>query len=241
MNKVALITGAKRIGATVAAELADRGCDVVLTYLHSKSEAEKTAKIVESKNRKSLLLKMDLTSEKSIGKGIKKFKSKFKRLDILINMASTFSPTALKTLNEKKWDKHVDSNLKSTYLMMIQTQEMLKKAKGRIINISDWTSASGRPRYKDFVPYYVAKAGVIGLTEAMALELAPHVLVNAIAPGPILAPKNMRNEETKNIRKVTPLKKWGGPQEIAKAVRFLIDSDFVTGECIRVDGGRHLF
>ena len=78
-------------------------------------------------------------------------------------------------------------------------------------------------------------------TQAQALELAPGVLVNAIAPGPILPPAGIKNEEVKNISKVTPLKKWGGPNEIAKAVLFLCDTDFVTGECVRVDGGRHLY
>lgn len=82
--------------------------------------------------------------------------------------------------------------------------------------------------------------GVLGLTQALALELAPNVLVNAIAPGPILPPQNMSNEETRNIKQVTPLGRWGGAVEIAKAVMFLLETDFVTGECIRVDGGRHL-
>ena len=112
---------------------------------------------------------------------------------------------------------------------------------GRIINFADWLPASGRPRYNDFLPYYVAKGGVIALTEALALELAPQrVLVNAIAPGPILPPEGSTAEEIAAVEKTTPLGRWGGADEIVKAVLFLIDSDFVTGEVIRVDGGRHL-
>lgn len=102
-------------------------------------------------------------------------------------------------------------------------------------------AASGRPRYKEFVPYYVAKHGVIGLAESLALEWAPEILVNTIAPGPILKPSHLSEKEEKEVTKLTPLRRWGGPQEIAKAVLFLIDTDFVTGECIRVDGGRHLY
>jgi NAD(P)-dependent dehydrogenase (short-subunit alcohol dehydrogenase family) len=112
---------------------------------------------------------------------------------------------------------------------------------GRIINVSDWLAKSGRPRYPGYLTYYVAKSAVIGLTEALALELAADgVLVNAIAPGPILAPPDMDEAERASVEKATPLGRWGGEQEIVKAVLWLIDSDFVTGEVVRVDGGRHV-
>jgi NAD(P)-dependent dehydrogenase (short-subunit alcohol dehydrogenase family) len=112
---------------------------------------------------------------------------------------------------------------------------------GRIINFTDWVAASGRPRYPGYSPYYVAKAGVKALTETLALELAAdQILVNAIAPGPILAPPEMTKEESDAVVKSTPLGRWGGAEEIAKAVLFLVESDFVTGETIRVDGGRHI-
>jgi NAD(P)-dependent dehydrogenase (short-subunit alcohol dehydrogenase family) len=102
-------------------------------------------------------------------------------------------------------------------------------------------AASGRPRYAGYVPYYVAKKGVIGLTEALALELAPdQILVNAIAPGPILAPPGTSDEESKAVEAATPLGRWGGEEAIVRAALFLIDTDFVTGETIRVDGGRHV-
>jgi NAD(P)-dependent dehydrogenase (short-subunit alcohol dehydrogenase family) len=118
---------------------------------------------------------------------------------------------------------------------------MRKNGGGRIINFSDWVAASGRPRYKGFVPYYVAKAGVKALTEVLALELAgENILVNAIAPGPILAPPGTSDEEIASVAKSTPLGRWGGASEIVKAALAFIDSDFITGETLRVDGGRHL-
>jgi NAD(P)-dependent dehydrogenase (short-subunit alcohol dehydrogenase family) len=112
---------------------------------------------------------------------------------------------------------------------------------GRIINFSDWVARSGRPRYEGFLAYYVAKAGAIALTEALALELSrDNILVNAIAPGPIVAPPGTSDGERQAIADATPLGRWGGEDEIAKAVLALVDSDFITGETLRVDGGRHV-
>jgi NAD(P)-dependent dehydrogenase (short-subunit alcohol dehydrogenase family) len=112
---------------------------------------------------------------------------------------------------------------------------------GRIINVSDWVARSGRPRYTGYLPYYVAKGAVIALTEALALELAPdQILVNAIAPGPIVAPEETSDEMFAAVERATPLGRWGGEVEIAKVVLALVDSDFMTGETIRVDGGRHV-
>ena len=109
------------------------------------------------------------------------------------------------------------------------------------MNFSDWLAKSGRPRYPGYLPYYVAKAGVMALTEALALELAgDNILVNAVAPGPILAPPDTSDDESKAVERSTPLGRWGGEGEIAKAVLAFLDSDFITGETVRVDGGRHL-
>jgi len=112
---------------------------------------------------------------------------------------------------------------------------------GRIVTVSDWVARSGRPRYPGYLTYYVAKAGVIALTEALALECAPdQILVNCVAPGPIVAPEDVSDAEFAAVERATPLGHWGGEQEIATAVLALIASDFITGETIRVDGGRHL-
>jgi NAD(P)-dependent dehydrogenase (short-subunit alcohol dehydrogenase family) len=118
---------------------------------------------------------------------------------------------------------------------------MRKAGGGHIVNFADWVAASGRPRYPGFLPYYVAKAGAIALTEALALEVAgDNILVNAVAPGPIMAPPGTTDEELKAVEAATPLGRWGGADAIVRAVMFLVESDFVTGETIRVDGGRHV-
>ena len=112
---------------------------------------------------------------------------------------------------------------------------------GHIICFSDWTAAGGRPRYRGYVPYYVAKRAVMGLTEALALELSSdNILVNAIAPGPIIPPTELDGPEVKEVERVTPLGRWGGACAISEMVIGLLKTGFVTGETIRVDGGRHV-
>jgi NAD(P)-dependent dehydrogenase (short-subunit alcohol dehydrogenase family) len=141
------------------------------------------------------------------------------------------------------WEKQLNVDLRATFLCSRAAVLLMRKnGGGRIINFSDWLPTSGRPRYKGYLGYYVAKAGVKALTEALALELSgDQILVNSIAPGPILAPPGTTEEESEGVEKSTPLGRWGGPGEIVKAVLLLIDSDFIAGETIRVDGGRHLY
>jgi NAD(P)-dependent dehydrogenase (short-subunit alcohol dehydrogenase family) len=166
----------------------------------------------------------------------------FGRLDVLVNMASIYRSRAFDDVTPDWWDADLDVNLRSVFLCAKACVPAMRKAGGgRIVNFADWLARSGRPNYPGFTAYYTAKAGVIGLTEALALELAKdQILVNAVAPGPILAPPDMSQEEIDEVAAATPLGRWGGEIEIAKAVLFLCETDFVTGETIRVDGGRHL-
>ena len=157
-------------------------------------------------------------------------------------MASVYRSRPLADIGEAQWDEGIDVDLKAAYLCARAAISHMRAAGGgRIINFSDWVAASGRPRYPGYLPYYVAKRAIMGLTEALALELASdQILVNAIAPGPIVAPEGTTSDELAKVERATPLGRWGGEIEIAKIVLALIDSDFVTGETIRVDGGRHL-
>jgi NAD(P)-dependent dehydrogenase (short-subunit alcohol dehydrogenase family) len=241
-GKAVLITGGARIGRAVAFALANRGADVAMTYLKSKKSAEETAEWARDLGVRGLSVRADLTRETDIDNTVKKVNKVFGGLDILVNMTSIYEKIALKNLNSKIWRKNMEASLESAYLLSLKCAPLMKRrGGGRIIHFSDWVSASGRPRYKDYIPYYVSKAGLIGLTEALALELAPEILVNAIAPGPILPPPDLSSKENREVKSATPLGRWGGPEEIAKTVLFLIETDFITGECIRVDGGRHLY
>jgi NAD(P)-dependent dehydrogenase (short-subunit alcohol dehydrogenase family) len=148
----------------------------------------------------------------------------------------------LEQADETVWNAALDIDLRATYLCARAAVPHMRAAGGgRIVNFSDWVAASGRPRYTGYVHYYVAKRAVIGLTEALALELAESgILVNAIAPGPILATPGTTTDEYDRVVAATPLGRWGGEAEIVEAVRFLLTTGFVTGETIRVDGGRHV-
>jgi NAD(P)-dependent dehydrogenase (short-subunit alcohol dehydrogenase family) len=241
-NKTVLITGGKRIGAVVAQELARRGMDVALSYQRSKDEAEATAEAVRAAGRRAVVLRANLSRGDDCATLVNGAAAALGRLDVLINMASVYRSSPLAEIDEARWDEGLAVDLKAAYLCARAAIPHLRAAGGgRIVNFSDWVAASGRPRYMGYLPYFVAKRAIIGLTEALALELAAdEILVNAIAPGPILAPPDTTDDELKNVEAATPLGRWGGESEIATAVIFLLESGFVTGETIRVDGGRHV-
>jgi len=241
-NTVALITGGKRIGLVVARELAARGADVALGYARSRAEAEQAAAIVREHHRRAAIVQADLSQPAACDALIESVVAELGRLDILVNMASVYTQRPFDALTVADWDAVVNVDLRAAFLCAhAAARHMRKNGGGRIINFSDWIARSGRPRYTGYLPYYVAKGGAIALTEALALELAAdNILVNAIAPGPILAPPGTTADEAEAVEQATPLGRWGGEIEIAKAVVALIDSDFITGETIRVDGGRHL-
>jgi NAD(P)-dependent dehydrogenase (short-subunit alcohol dehydrogenase family) len=239
-GRVALITGGARIGQVVAAALANRGCSLSLTYRDSRDAAEATAKEARAAGVKAIVLRADATDETAIVAAVSETVKSLGRLDILINMAAVYQRTP--NPNGAHWSAIQDANAKSAFLYSVHSAPFMKKnGDGRIVNFSDWLPVTGRPHYKDYIPYYVSKASVAALTEALALQLAPEILVNAIAPGPILAPPDLTVEENAQVMEATPLARWGGAEEIAKTVLFFIETDFVTGEFIRVDGGRHLF
>jgi NAD(P)-dependent dehydrogenase (short-subunit alcohol dehydrogenase family) len=239
------------MGAAVATTLAQAGADVAVVYNRSRREAEDTVAAVRAlgppspglrRASRAITIQADVSSEHDCAQAVEATVAQLGRLDILVNMASVYGSKPFDQLTVADWDRQMSVDLRATFLCSRAAALVMKRVGGgRIINFADWVAASARPRYAGYLPYYVAKAGVKALTEALALELAgDQILVNAIAPGPILAPPDMSAKETQSVEQSTPLGRWGGEAEIAKAVMFLVQSDFVTGETIRVDGGRHL-
>jgi NAD(P)-dependent dehydrogenase (short-subunit alcohol dehydrogenase family) len=241
-GKAILITGGKRMGGALAAALARQGADVALSWHRSRAEADDAASLVRAAGRRGLSVQADLSTARGCDMLVADVERAFGRLDALVHLASLYKSIPFDDLTPEAFDAQLGVDLRSTFLCArAAVPAMRRVGGGRIIAFSDWVAASGRPRYPGYLPYYVAKAGVIALVEALALELASDgILVNAVAPGPILPPDELTAEEKRAVEAATPLGRWGGTEEIVKAVLFLLDSAFVTGEVIRVDGGRHI-
>jgi NAD(P)-dependent dehydrogenase (short-subunit alcohol dehydrogenase family) len=237
-GKVALVTGAaRRVGKSIALALAERGAHVVITYNTSAAEAQVTLREIEALGVHGSALQGDITRSDDVNTIVQQILDRFGRIDILVNNASNYYKTPFASLTEAEWDDLVGTNLKGTFLVSKRVgDEMLKAGSGKIINLADW--AGFRP-YKDYIPYCVAKAGVIALTQALAKTLAPDIQVNAIAPGPVMLPDDFSESLRDAVIRATPLKRLGTPLDIARTVMFLVEgSDFITGAIIPVDGGR---
>jgi len=241
-DRVVLLTGGKRIGSTVAVALAQRGADMALSYHQSRAEAETTAEAVRGAGRRAMIWQANVSRADECEALVAATVAELGRLDVLVNMASIYRSIPLDSMSGDDLQASLDVDLKSAFLCARAAIPHMRAAGGgRIVNFSDWLAVSQRPRYSGYLAYYVAKKAVMGLTEALAFELAAdQILVNAVAPGPILAPPDLEDDELEAVEKATPLGRWGGGAEIAKAVVALIETDFITGEIIRVDGGRHL-
>jgi NAD(P)-dependent dehydrogenase (short-subunit alcohol dehydrogenase family) len=241
-NRVALVTGGKRIGSVVAVEMARRGADIGLCYNRSRDEAESTADLIKQLGRRVFIRRADLAEAAECEAFINEGAAELGRLDILVNMASIYVAKPFSELTVEEYDANIAVDMRSAFICARASWPHMRRAGGgNIINFSDWLARSGRPRYTGYLPYYAAKSGVIGITEALALELAPdRIRVNAIAPGPIVAPPETSQDEFAAVEKATPLGTWGGEKSIADAVLALLSCDFITGETVRVDGGRHI-
>ncbi len=234
-ESVVLITGsARRLGAAMARAVADRGGRVIVHYHRSRGEAKATLRRIEKRGGIAHLVQGDLSVAGDCQRIVEEAYSTFGQLDVLINNAAVFFKTPLLQVTEADWDTTLNTNLKGSFFCAQAAARVMKR--GKIINIADW---SGLRPYSDYLPYCVSKAGVIALTRGLARTLAPHIEVNAIAPGPLLLPEDFDQAERATIIRNTPLQKIGRPEDIVNAVLFLIEgTDFMTGETIVIDGGR---
>jgi len=239
-HRTVFITGgAKRIGSHLARALARRGANLVINYRYSNADAQAVGRELRQIGVDALAVQGDVSSAADVQRMIASALERFGRIDVLINNAAVYFKTPFAQATESEWDLTMDINLKGSFLCAKAVAEhMRSRGEGKIINFADW--AGMRP-YPDYLPYCVSKAGVIALTQALAQELAPAVQVNCIAPGPILLPEEMEEEERERVVRATPLKRIGSPEDIVQTVLFLIEgTDFATGGTYLIDGGRYV-
>ncbi len=241
-GKTALVTGAaRRIGAAIARRLHAAGANVVLHYRGAETEAAALeTELNAARAGSALKVKADLLAPIAPKALMSASLQRFGRLDILVNNASMFYPTAVGSIEAGHWEELMGSNLRAPLFIAQEAARELAKRGGAIVNIADIHAE--RP-LKGYLVYSVAKAGLAALTRALALELAPEVRVNAIAPGAIAWPEDGQFEprERERILATTPLARLGAPEEIARAVHFLVTAPFVTGQVLAVDGGRSVY
>ena len=241
MNKTIFITGAtKRIGKEIALTFKELGWNIIIHYNSSKSDADNLADQINKDNPNSAkTVQGNLDVKEDVQKILNEVNDAFPSIDLLINNASTFYPTPIDEISEDHWEKLIGSNLKGPLFLIQGLKEKLKKSNGSIINITDTNLTKGVANYSI---YSAAKAGLEAITKGLARELAPEIKVNAIAPGAMLEPPDVTwTEEQKNkVIETIPLKRMGSEKDIANAVKFLANSEYITGQTIKVDGGRSL-
>ena len=239
-HQVALVTGAgRRIGRVIALTLARAGANVVVNYSQSKAGAEATAREIAGLGVESLAIQADVSRPQQVSKMFRAVEKRFGRLNILVNNAAIFFPRSWDKLAEKDWDRILGINLKGTFFCaQAAAQIMTRWKRGRIINIS---SLGGIQAWPGYMHYCSSKAAVIMLTRCLAKALAPHILVNSVAPGTILFSDEERAHRARKILRATPLQKGGRPADIAEMVLYLAtQGEYITGQVFVVDGGKSI-
>ena len=235
------ITGAaKRIGKEIALCFSEMGWNIIIHYNSSKNDAQVLADEINGTNPDSAItVQGNLDVKEDVEKVINEVRDAFPTIDLLINNASTFYPTPIEDISEEHWDKLVGSNLKGPLFLIKGLKDKLKESKGAVINITDTNLSKGVANYSI---YSAAKAGLESITKGLARELAPDIKVNAIAPGAMLEPPDVTwtEEQKSKVISSIPLNRMGSEKDISEAVKFLAKSNYITGQIIKVDGGRSL-
>ena len=239
-GKAALITGgSRRVGRAIAVSLARRGMKVAVHYNRSRAEATALALALRRAHGVDVVaLHAELADGRSCARLAEEAARRLGRLDVLVNNASLYERNEFGRTSARDWDRHLDVNARAPFfLAQAAAPHLRRRGLGKIVNIADW--AARRP-YAGHLPYCVSKAALLCLNAALAKQLAPRIQVNAILPGPVLLPEGGTAARARAIRKATLLKRLGSPEDVVKAVLFLLDCDFITGAEIAVDGGRLL-
>lgn len=237
-GKVALVTGgARRVGRVIARALAGAGADIVVHHHASEIEASEAVTEFRGYGVRSEAVQADLTRPSQIDELFGRVEALWGRLELLVNNAAVFERAPVEEITPEAWDRLISLNLRAPFLCSKAAVPLMGSSGGAIINIADVAAFQPWPGY---IHYCVSKAGLVMLTRGLARALAPRIRVNAIAPGPVLPPPGTTGEEIADMADLTALKRIGAPEDVAGAVLYLAESDFITGSTLLVDGGKML-
>jgi pteridine reductase len=237
-GRVALVTGAgRRVGRVIALAVGARRMHVVVHYHGSDLGARETVRLIIEAGGSASSAHADLALVSECERLVDEVVAEQGRLDVLVNSAAIMTRTPVGDTSIAQWDEMYAINVRAPYFLSQRAAPALRAACGAIVNIADLAAFETWPAY---VPHAMTKAAIVQMTRGLAHALAPDVRVNAVAPGVVLLPEGWSADDAEHLRSTTPLKRLGTPEDVARAVLYLIDAGFVTGEVIRVDGGRHV-
>ena len=237
-GRVALITGGgRRVGRALALALGRAGMRVGVHYNDSAAGARETAGMIRDAGGETEPIQGDLTDAAAAAALVEAAVTRFGALDVLVNSAAVMERTPFGTVTAEQWDAMFALNLRAPFFLAQAAAPHLVARGGAIVNIADLAAFESWPAY---VPHSISKAGIVHMTKALARVLAPAVRVNAIAPGAVLLPDNWDGGDADRLEETTPLRRLGSPDDVAGAMLYLLAADYVTGETLIVDGGRHV-
>jgi pteridine reductase len=237
-GRVALVTGAgRRLGRAIAAALARRGMRLALHHHASAAGAAGLRDEIRAEGGDAECFGADLRDAEAARALPGRVLERFGRLDVLVNSAAVMLRTPIGAVRLEDWDMMFALNVRAPFFLTQHAAPALRRARGCVVNIADLAAFESWPAY---VPHGMTKAAIVQMTRALAKALSPEVRVNAVAPGVVLLPEGWSESDAEHLRSTTPLARLGSPEDVAQAVIFLLEADYVTGEVIRVDGGRHV-
>ena len=237
-GRTALVTGAgRRVGRAIATALGERGMHVAVHYHGSRDGARETASDIERGGGKATLFQADLSEANAPEALVNDVVRTLGSLDVLVNSAAIMQRTPLETVTPADWDATFALNARAPFFAAVAAGKHMQARGGAIVNIADLAALETWPAY---IPHGLSKTVVVQMTRSLARTLAPAVRVNAIAPGAVMLPPGWDDGAGERLRRTTPLKRLGSVNDVVSAVIYLLEADFVTGETIVVDGGRHI-
>jgi pteridine reductase len=237
-GRIALVTGAgRRVGRAIAVALGARGMRVVVHYNAAADGAAETASLIAERGGRASVEAADLTRVEEAEALVDRVLASHGDLHVLVNSAAVMLRTPVGEVREREWDAMFALNVRAPFFLAQRAAPALRRTHGSIVNIADLAAFESWPAY---VPHGMTKSAVVQMTRSLAHALAPEIRVNAVAPGVVLLPEGWSESDAERLRATTPLARLGAPEDVAQAVLYLLEAEYVTGEVIRVDGGRHV-